>query len=535
MSNSKSHVVFIGPSGVGKTTVGEQVAQEMNLKFVDLDALIEKKAGMRVHDFFKENGELAFREIESEILFEVLQDETPSLITPGAGIVERSKNIAAMKKFATVVYLNAQVKDIIARIKADTKNIRPLVADDIDTKVKELYDQRKDIFTIAQDIEIGTSNRSEAQVVESVMRQIGRYTGEKSDIGSEIIAGNEILKNIVDCVETYSSVFVITQQGIPSVFKDAVLDSLLSKNVKHRMIFIPEGEEGKSEDSYFRVLNEMAENGGSRQSCVIALGGGVVGDLSGYVASTFMRGIDLIQVPTTLLAQVDSAIGGKNGINLKAGKNLVGTITQAKMVIADSQCLTTLPEADYLSGLGEVVKYALLGNDQVWDLIENHSEEILKRDPIVLAKIIEACMKHKVHVVSRDPFERNGMRATLNLGHTLAHVIEKATDYKIAHGEAVAIGLRYISELSLELDLISKEQHQANIDLIDSLKLGRSIPTQARVLGAEKLVAWMLGDKKSAGDTLNMVLFQSDSTPKLTHDVDQAVASKVLDNFLTNA
>jgi 3-dehydroquinate synthase len=300
------------------------------------------------------------------------------------------------------------------------------------------------------------------------------------------------------------------------------------------VIIVPEGEEAKSFKSYETVLNKLAELKANRSSAVIALGGGVVGDLSGYVASTFMRGVDLVQIPTTLLAQVDSSIGGKNGINLESGKNLVGTITQANLIIADAQCLSTLPESDYLSGLGEVVKYALLGNLTVWEILENNPEKTLARDGDTLAEIIRSCMNHKIHIVSRDPFERNGMRATLNLGHTLAHVIEKATNYKIAHGEAVAVGLRYICELSLILELINKDQCAKYLQLIDSLNLGRNIPQQVLDVGAEQLVTWMLGDKKSSGDSLNFVLFQSEGGAKLVNDVDPSTITKVLVNFLNS-
>jgi 3-dehydroquinate synthase len=528
MHKSKKHIFLIGPSGVGKTTVGELVARKLGFKFLDLDAEISSRISMSISDFFSDKGEAAFRVIEKEVLEDISKSEEPTVIATGAGSVLDALNIATMKSKGTVILLNAQVKDILSRIENDLNNARPLLKTDLEKNISNQYRTRIDVYNIAQDISIGTSNREVDAVVDAVVRQYERANGATSDIGSQIIVGEHLIADIAALAKTYSSALVITQENIP--FRDFFQSEFEKAGVKYNEIIVADGEEAKSFSSYESVLNQIAGFKANRSSCVIALGGGVVGDLTGFVGSTYMRGIDVIQVPTTLLAQVDSSIGGKCGINISAGKNMIGTITQPKVIFSDIGYIKSLPDADYISGLGEVAKYALLGNLTVRELIEEQSDQILARDVEVLGALIRSCMNHKVHIVSRDPFERNGMRATLNLGHTLAHVIEKVTDFKFAHGQAVAIGIRYICDLSLELETISREQYDDHLAILDLLGLGNSIPNEMRDTPANELVDLMYSDKKSDG-TLNLVLFKSEGGVELVADVDREIAAKVLDSF----
>ncbi len=526
MQTLKRHIIIIGPSGVGKTTVGRIAAERIGVDFVDLDEFISKKINQPISEYFATNGEEKFREIETQSLTEVCERKDPMVLACGGGTPLRSQNIIEMQKHGYVIYLSAFEKDIIQRVNNDD-NDRPLLSGDLEEKVHQQLKTRKAIYELANDITIATSGRDVDTVVDALIRQFKRESGQSNSFKSSIVVGSDVISQISKYIGEYNQYILVSDPGVPSEFKDKIKNSIGEEKILY--CEIEQGENGKSFDSYCKVIQEMASNKITRNSCVIALGGGVVGDLSGFVASTYHRGVDVIQVPTTLLAQVDSSIGGKCGINLESGKNLVGSFHQPKLIVADISTLKTLSDEDYLSGLGEVAKYALLGNSFVEDLILEKHIEILKREDSALVPLIRHCMNHKVQIVSRDPHERNGIRATLNLGHTLAHAIETLTKYQIPHGVAVVLGLRFIAELSCELGRIPSSQAQSTNKLLDVLGLTSKWPVSKADI--DYLIEVMRSDKKSLGQ-LSFIVMNSDGTSELIHDVDEKLVRTTLEKIL---
>jgi shikimate kinase/3-dehydroquinate synthase len=531
MNQKQRHIFLVGPSGVGKTTVGREVASALNTEFRDLDEVISRTIGKTISDYFAEFGEAKFREVEREVLNDLAKETEPLVVATGGGTVIDTRNIVAMKQNGHVVYLSALEKDIIARVKADKENVRPLLSEDIDSKIHEQLENRRESYELAADITVATSRRDVETVTEAVVRQTSRLNGTNSDLSSSIIVGEDILPTLGQYLKNYRRIVLITQESIPKVYENTISTSLMESNIDVLRIAVPEGEEAKTFKTYINVVEQMLAALIPRSACVVALGGGVVGDLAGFVAATYHRGIDIVHIPTTLLAQVDSSIGGKCGINHEVGKNLVGAFHQPKLIFADVKVLDSLPENDFSSGLGEVVKYALLGNETVAVMLENQSDQILKRDPEVLVPLIKACMNHKLNVVSRDPLEKNGLRATLNLGHTLAHSIESHTKYELEHGKAVALGLRFCIQLSFELGRIPQSQKDEAIKLIDSLDLLNEMPKECR--NAKSLVDKMYADKKSSGG-LAFVLMSVGGGSELVHDVDESTVLKALSDFIEN-
>ena len=274
---------------------------------------------------------------------------------------------------------------------------------------------------------------------------------------------------------------------------------------------VPAGEASKSLATLERVLDFMAGAGLERSSCLLALGGGVVGDLAGLAASLYMRGIAVVQVPTTLLAQVDASVGGKTAVNLAAGKNLAGTFHQPALVVCDVETLATLEREDFESGLGEVVKSAILEGEDALRHLERARARIRARDPDALAEIVERCVRLKASIVVRDPKEE-GARRALNLGHTFAHAIEKAAGYgRVPHGSAVAVGLTLALRASSDIGLL---EDAGLVDRVRQLLLDLAVPADLGSLreryGVElfpaAIVAGMSHDKKNVGGTLRLVL-----------------------------
>ena len=320
--------------------------------------------------------------------------------------------------------------------------------------------------------------------------------------GYDVVVGDGAIDELARVLEGRRRVAIVSQERIPSVHLDRVAGALEQAGVEQHTFFMGDGEEGKSLAGVDALCRGFAGWGLLRSDAVIALGGGVVGDTAGFAASVYYRGLDVVQVPTTLLAMVDAAIGGKTAVNLPEGKNLVGAFHQPLAVLADPAVLATLPDREYRCGLGEVVKYALLGDDALQELLATRADAVLARDPGMLREVVLRCAAAKAAVVAADEFERTGVRATLNLGHTAGHALETVGAHGLAHGEAVAVGLVFAFELAAALERIPPAQVQQATALVRGLDLPVVAPLG---LSADDLLAVMARDKKSAG-SLTFVL-----------------------------
>jgi len=292
------------------------------------------------------------------------------------------------------------------------------------------------------------------------------------------------------------------------------------------LITIPAGERAKSLKTVEACYNQLAAQRLERQSFVVALGGGVVGDLAGFVAATYLRGVAFVQVPTTLLAQVDSSVGGKVGLNLKAGKNLVGAFYQPRLVLCDLNTLTSLPMREFRAGLSEVIKYGIIYDATLFQRLERDLPKLLRREPRTLAAVVARCCEIKAEVVRQDETE-SGLRATLNFGHTIGHALEAISHYgRYLHGEAIAIGQVAAAKLSAQvLGLPARE-----VDRIESLFQRAGLPTQARLNTPQrqKLLAAMRLDKKVSGGEIKFVLAHRIGSVKF----GQRVPSRLIEQTL---
>ena len=320
---------------------------------------------------------------------------------------------------------------------------------------------------------------------------------------------NQII-NEIDHFIAFDNVVIITQKNIFKLYEKYF-------NKTKKIIFIDETEKAKSIDVYKSVIKKIIKYKCNRKSTIIALGGGVVGDLAGFVASTYMRGINYIQIPTTLLSQVDSSVGGKTAINIPEGKNLVGAFYNPKVVLISTRFLKTLSEKEYKSGLGEVIKYSLIDNEKLRTLLQSNTTKILNRDNKILLKIIEESIKTKSKIVTKDEKE-SGIRAILNFGHTFGHAIEAHTNYKkMSHGAAITLGMIIASKISLYEGLIKDHQLDNIINLIDSLGLD----TNYSKYKFSELKKYIFNDKKVADGKLNLILINQKFKAFKTNQFDQ--------------
>ncbi len=332
-------------------------------------------------------------------------------------------------------------------------------------------------------------------------------TGPAADRSYEIQCGRgliDALGRVLHDAGVRRSV-IIADGGVASTHAARAQASIVAAGIDAPMLEVPAGEASKSLASAGRLWDEFARMAVDRSTHVVAVGGGVVGDLAGFVAATFARGIPVWQVPTTLVAQVDSAIGGKTGINLAGGKNLVGAFWQPAGVIADIDTLASLPDREFTSGLAEVVKYGVIFDPEFFGWLETNALALLAREPAALAHAVHRSAAMKADVVERDERERSGLRAALNYGHTFAHAYETAAGYGVLlHGEAVAIGMAMAARLACRLGRIPASLVARHDALLTSLNLPVNPPASLREPGP--LVTIMARDKKAVAGTLRFVL-----------------------------
>lgn len=318
--------------------------------------------------------------------------------------------------------------------------------------------------------------------------------------------------------------FVITVEPVRKKWAKKLVSSLTTAGWEARVVQMPDGEPHKILATVEKLSEELSKAGADRNSVIVAFGGGVVGDVSGLVASLFMRGVDFVQVPTTVLAQVDAAIGGKTGVNLKTGKNLVGTFHQPRAVLIDPQVLATLPEQEFRSGLYEALKCGVIGKPELFQRMEECSDRILQRDAVELEWLIAESVRLKAEVVSADERE-GGLRRVLNFGHTIGHALEAATNYRrFLHGEAVAWGM--IAATNIATRLGRMDAHSARRVTEAALALG-PLPTIA--LGSRSIVRYLQSDKKTKDGVVHFVLPTAIGKVEVVNDVPPSVVLSAVD------
>lgn len=320
---------------------------------------------------------------------------------------------------------------------------------------------------------------------------------------------------------------IVTQESIAKHHLASIYRALESKGFRLFIHMLPAGERAKSEKELFRLFRALVSHEFERNDLIFALGGGVVGDLSGFAAASFLRGIPFINAGTTLLAQVDSSIGGKTGINLAEGKNLVGAFYPPKIVLTDISVLQTLPSREFYAAMGEVIKYGMIRDAALFRKLEGLTPSALMRQPRELSSVVEACARIKANIVSRDEHETKGARMMLNYGHTFGHAIEQGLRYKrLLHGEAVAIGMVAAARLAVYLKMLTPEFEMRQRKLLEKFQLPTSIKRYG--LKAEILITAMMRDKKRSAGKLRFVLPVSIGQVETRDDVPAAVVRKVL-------
>ncbi len=308
---------------------------------------------------------------------------------------------------------------------------------------------------------------------------------------------------------------IVTNEVVAPLYLNEISDLFSNMNVIEYIL--PDGEQEKKLKTVHKIIDRLMEAGLGRDSTLIALGGGVVGDITGFTASIFMRGINFIQIPTTLLAQVDASVGGKTAVNHKAGKNLIGTFHQPKCVICDSRFLETLKATEISAGLSEIIKYGLIYDKEFFQWLQKNTQQILSNDPVAVAHAIQRSCAIKAEIVAQDEKEQS-VRALLNFGHTFGHAIEKLTGYgNWTHGDAVAVGMVLAARLSENMSLITPEDVQNIEEILTAANLPISLPN----IDPAELLAAMQSDKKVKDRNIQLVLLKNIGEAFLTADYSQ--------------
>ncbi len=356
------------------------------------------------------------------------------------------------------------------------------------------------------------------------MEKIRVELGERS---YEILIDSNIISNIGGRLLRFSigkKIAVVSNPTVSELYAERVINSLKKEGFDPYLILIPDGEVYKDYFWAYHILTKLLELGFDRKSALIALGGGVIGDITGFVASLYMRGISYVQIPTTLLAQVDSSVGGKTAVNHPLGKNMIGTFWQPCLVWIDVSVLDTLPEREYLSGLAEVIKYGVIWDSEFFEMLEKNREKILNRDKTLLIEVVKRACEIKAEVVSKDERE-SGLRAILNYGHSVGHAIETLTGYQsYLHGEAISIGMVYEAKLSNLLGFLDKDSLERLRKIFKDYGLPVEMPP---VLDSASIIKTMLLDKKNIHGRIRMVIPESIGKMKINFEVSEEELKRV--------
>jgi shikimate kinase / 3-dehydroquinate synthase len=503
-----NNVVVVGFMGSGKSTVGPLLAARLQRPFIDLDTVIESEAGMPLGGIFARDGEAGFRRREREAVERVTQRER-EVIAVGGGAPLNPDNWRRLRAGNCVVALTASRRTLAARL--DGVRDRPLLEGGVDAALDQLLPARTPRY-LAADLVIDTDPLTPVAVAEAIAGALPDGALERVEVripgaAHEITIGARLQGLIGPAlrrVGVTGGVAIATDASVGPRHAPAVETALRAAGFHPQCHAFPSGEAAKTMDAVRDFYRFLGEHGIDRQGAVIALGGGAVGDAAGFAAATWLRGVPLLHLPTTLLAMVDSSIGGKNGINLEAGKNLVGTVHQPCAILIDTAYLETLPEREYRAAWAEIIKSGIIADTELFETVLKGRSAISARDPHLLQDVIARTCAVKARVVAADPFEQ-GDRAILNYGHTVGHALEAALGYgAIPHGEAVAWGMQVAADLSVSSGRCAPQTRDRQAEVLRAYGL---LDTRPRI-DRTRLLEAMRHDKKRRDGEIGWVLLE---------------------------
>jgi shikimate kinase / 3-dehydroquinate synthase len=535
---NSGNIILIGMMGSGKTTVGRLLARQLGKTFIDSDEEIQKRTGVTIPHIFDVEGEAGFRQREAGVVQDLLKCNDIVLATGGGAILDKNNRVA-MRGNGTVVYLKSGVHDLWQRTRHDRN--RPLLQiADPRAKLQELFVQRNPLYTETADIVMHTGRQNVQLLISSLMRKLNTNQGmpqilnnmqtlkvglaERSyniHIGSGVLGNAEILLPLL----SHKRVAIVSNTTVAPLYLDNLRSTLEDNGVKVVSIILPDGEQYKNVETLNLIYDALLSNRCERNTPLIALGGGVIGDMTGYAAATYLRGVPFIQVPTTLLSQVDSSVGGKTGINHPLGKNMIGAFYQPQVVLADIATLNTLPDKELRAGLAEVIKYGLIRDLPFLEWLEANMEKLLARDTLALKYAVARSCENKAEVVGNDERE-SGERALLNLGHTFGHAIENGMGYGAwLHGEAVATGTVMAADLSQRLGWISEQ----DVMRIRQLFERTGLPVIGPCISVDQYMQLMGLDKKVVDGQIRFILLKAIGHAVIASDVPQNLLRATLE------
>jgi 3-dehydroquinate synthase len=523
------NIILIGFSYTGKSSVARMVARRLGWHAVDTDDMVVAKAGRPIADIFATDGEWLFRLLEKAAVSEACARSNLVIATGGGAPADRN-NRRVMRNSGVVICLDARPETIYARLRESetrnpSRNPRPLLADpDPLAAIQRLKATRQEFYGEAH-ATVSTDGKALQQVADEVVRAYQSLTQRPQAAPSDAkpapdftvttetqwypgYVGWGILGTLgrrMRDLGLKGRPFVIADRTVYGLYGGRLEASLQEAGFNPVVHQLEPGENSKDMASAMSIYFWLAENRAERSDCIVSFGGGVAGDLAGFIAATYVRGMPLVHAPTSLLAMVDAAVGGKVAVNLPVGKNLVGAFYQPRLVLADTETLTTLPRRELAAGWAEVIKHALILDARLFSYMDENRDKLVEFDPVLSTEVIKRSAAIKAEVVSQDEKETLGLRILLNYGHTVGHALEAATGYEaLLHGEAVSIGMMAAGRISVATGRLPAEALAEQQRMLAAFGL----PLTAPQVDLEAVRRAMSLDKKVSGKAIRWVLLE---------------------------
>jgi shikimate kinase/3-dehydroquinate synthase len=531
-------VVMVGLMGAGKTSVGRRLALRLGMPFRDADAEIEHASGCSIAEFFERFGEAEFRAGERRVIARLMSGP-PCVLATGGGAFMDPETRALIRAGALSVWLRCSLQTLVRR--TSTRTHRPLLRTGDPAQILAgLMARRHPVYAEADvvvDCGEDSPDITTSRVLDAVLahRAPLRVRVPLGNAPYDVVIGDGLMARAgapLAAVLPQKRAVIVTDSTVAALHLPTLRAGLAEAGFELRQVVVAPGEASKSLAVFGQVTDALLEEGVERRTAVIALGGGVVGDLAGFAAASVLRGLPFVQVPTTLLAQVDSSVGGKTGINTAYGKNLLGAFHQPRIVLADTASLATLPRRELAAGYAEIVKAGLIGDAALFGWCEANGPALLAGDRALQAAAVAAACAFKAGVVAGDEREElaEGGRALLNLGHTFGHALEAECGYdgSLLHGEAVALGLVLALRLSERLEVCAPGVADRVSAHLRGCGMAAELGQLGRHFSAARLVAHMQRDKKMRDGRLGFVLARGVGEAFTSRDVPAEAVVAVL-------